>query len=311
MAPPDDRDQQPPVRHAPTLLSTPPAPGPQGLFAGRYTLGRRLREGSSSVYFEATIGDSGERVLLKTLLPGLARDEACRARMRRELAIIRSLQHPCIIPVREVGATAEGVPFAVLDPVEGRSLTEVMAREGVFSMDRLRPILGQVGGALAELHGKGVVHRDLRPDNLLVTDAAAGERAWLIGLELARHFAVLGKATALSAEHTGPITQRGTVLGSPRYMSPEQFMGKDLDARSDIYSLGVSVYELLSGDSPFAAATPWEWATQHITAAPPSLQSRGVQVSPPVEQAIGRAIAKQPEERPASVAEFLALLRAG
>src|SRR6185369_10381989 len=126
----------------------------------------------------------------------------------------------------------------------------------------------QVCGALDEAHMQGIIHRDLKPENIILTDRA-GETDFVKVLD----FGIAARTESADAQKEQKLTQQGMVLGTPPYMSPEQFTGKALDSRSDIYSLGVMAYEMLTGKLPFEADTPWQWATQHMTAAPKPLEA--------------------------------------
>src|SRR5690606_10218044 len=192
--------------------------------------------------------------------------------------------------------------------VAGRSLAAVIEAEKRLAPDRVVKILRQVSGALDEAHGKGIIHRDLKPDNVVLTNRA-GETDFVKVLD----FGIAARSESADAQREQKLTQQGMVLGTPPYMSPEQFTGKALDARSDVYSLGVMAYEMLTGRLPFHADTPWEWATQHMTAAPMPFETAapGASIPRAMQDAVMKALAKDREQRQASARDFFEELSSG
>ena len=266
------------------------------LIGGRYRVVRVIAEGGMGVVYEAEqrMGSSKRRVALKMLHPMLSRDQSLVARFHRECGTVVELEHPNTIRIYDFGSTRDGALYIAMEYVDGRPLSELLA-EGPLSLDRAREVMRQVCGALHEAHEQGIVHRDLKPENILLADRA-GERDFVKVLDfgIAARFDEQGDRTKL--------TQAGMVLGTPPYMSPEQFTGQRLDARSDVYSLGVIAYEMLTGRLPFSVETPWQWAHCHTTEAPAPLQSHpaGAQMPLPVVAAVMRALAKDPSARPES-----------
>jgi serine/threonine-protein kinase len=165
----------------------------------------------------------------------------------------------------------------------------------------------QVCGSLEEAHGHGIVHRDLKPDNVVLTERA-GQKDWVEVLDFG-----IAKRSSEHDPNEAKLTQQGMVLGTPPYMSPEQFTGQPVDVRSDIYALGVMAYEMLTGKLPWEANTAWEWASKHMTEPPTPLdrQPLGPNVPERMRNAIGRALAKNKDERFASVKEFFAAFSGG
>ena len=192
--------------------------------------------------------------------------------------------------------------------VAGRALSDVLLKEGKLSSDRVIQILRQICGALDEAHQLGIVHRDLKPDNIILTPRA-GEQDFVKVLD----FGIAARTESADAAHEQKLTQQGTVLGTPPYMSPEQFTGKPLDRRSDVYSLGVMAYEMLTGKLPFDAETPWQWATQHMTAQPRPFEVAAPQIhiADGMRQAILRSLSKEADQRQAGAGQFFAELSAG
>jgi serine/threonine-protein kinase len=169
-------------------------------------------------------------------------------------------------------------------------------------------IMAQVCGSLEEAHGRGVVHRDLKPDNIILT-TRAGQADFVKVLD----FGIAKRSEAKDSAQEQKLTKQGMVLGTPPYMSPEQFSGKELDARSDIYSLGVMAYEMLTGRLPFEAETAWEWATAHMTAAPYPFESipASAGIPPSMKQAILRSLSKDRNDRQPDVRRFYEDLASG
>ncbi|HEY6560065.1 MAG TPA: serine/threonine-protein kinase [Polyangiaceae bacterium] len=275
------------------------------LVGNRYLIKRVIGEGGMGVVYEAEqrMGSEVRRVAVKTLLPALSRDPVIVSRFYRECGIVSQLEHPNTIKFFDFGETPDGTLYISMEYVRGQPLTELIA-QGPIELERARHILRQVSGALYEAHTMGIVHRDLKPDNI-VLNSRAGEADFVKLLD----FGIAARTTKMSTSET-KLTQQGMVLGTPPYMSPEQLTGEPVDARSDVYSLGVIGYEMLTGRLPFDADTPWQWAQKHMLEAPAPLRSaQGAPVAPAyVEQAVLHALAKKPEERPATALEFYAEL---
>ncbi|MBN1608478.1 MAG: protein kinase [Polyangiaceae bacterium] len=272
------------------------------VIGGRYHITRVLAEGGMGVVYaaEQKMGTHVRDVAVKTLLPELSRDKTTVARFYRECGTVAQLEHPNTIRVYDFGEAPDGSLFIAMEFVHGEPLGAVIERSGALPVARTLHILDQMGGALHEAHELGIVHRDLKPDNVILTERA-GEHDFVKLLD----FGIAARANAGSTHETR-LTQQGIVLGTPPYMSPEQFSGGVLHRQSDIYSLGVIAYEMLSGRLPFAGETPWQWAHQHMAAPPPSLNA---ELPAHVCAAVMRALAKRPEERPASARDFVRQLK--
>jgi serine/threonine-protein kinase len=278
------------------------------VIGGRYKVARLVGEGGmGSVYLaEQQLGTTVRRVALKTLHRHLSADPTLRTRFEREVATVAALEHPNTIQVFDFGTTPEGLLYIVMEFVEGKSLADVLVAERCLDPQRAIKILLQVCGSLAEAHKGGIVHRDLKPDNIMLTERA-GQRDFVKVLDF-------GIAKRGGDEAEGKrLTQQGTVLGTPPYMSPEQFTGKPLDARSDLYSLAIMAYEMVSGELPFHADSPYEWATQHLTVAPRPLAqtARGPAIPLALQTAIERGMSKAPDQRYTDVEAFARALEGG
>lgn len=269
---------------------------------GRYRIAELLGEGGMGrVYLaEQKMGAATRKVAIKTLHPELSGDPQLVARFHRESETVIELSHPNTIQFYDFGELEDRTLFIVMEYIKGESLASVLQR-GPIDAARADKLLIQICGSLHEAHGRGIVHRDLKPENILLTNRG-GQNDFVKVLD----FGIAKRDEAEDASK-GKLTKQGMVLGTPPYMSPEQFSGAGLDARSDIYSLGVMVYEMLSGRLPFEAKTPWEWATKHLTAPPDPLESTpaGAQVSPVKKHAIMRSLAKDREQRQPDVHTFL------
>jgi tRNA A-37 threonylcarbamoyl transferase component Bud32 len=269
---------------------------------GRYHVKRVLGEGGMGIVYEAEqqMGNAVRKVALKTLHAHLSHDPSVSQRFHRECGTIAQLEHPNTIRVYDFGATADGTLYIAMEFVAGKALTAAI-EEGPMDPARVVKIVRQIAGSLDEAHAQGVIHRDLKPDNVVLTQRA-GEKDVVKLLD----FGIAARTESADAQREQKLTQQGMVLGTPPYMSPEQFTGKALDARSDIYSLGVMVYEMLTGRLPFNADTPWQWATEHMTAKPIPFELTPVASKIPEQMraAVLRALSKNKEDRQSSAAQF-------
>jgi serine/threonine-protein kinase len=279
------------------------------LIGGRYRVTSVLGEGGmGKVYVgEQQMGSTVRKVAIKTLHAHLSKDPSVLQRFHRECGTVAQLEHPNTIKFFDFGATQDGTLYIAMEFVAGKPLSDTISR-GALAPERVTKIMRQVCGALDEAHLQGIVHRDLKPDNIILTDRA-GETDFVKVLD----FGIAARRESGDAQKEQKLTQQGMVLGTPPYMSPEQFTGKALDARSDIYSLGVMSYEMLVGKLPFEADTPWQWATQHMSVQPTpfevSAPSRDLPIG--MRQAILKSLSKDREQRQASAREFFAELSGG
>jgi serine/threonine-protein kinase len=280
------------------------------VIGNRYRITGVIGEGGMGVVYvgEQQMGSTIRKVAVKTLHPHLSKDENVLKRFHRECGTVAQLEHPNTIKVYDFGSTPDGTLYIAMEFVAGRALSDVLEKEHKLSGERVTQVLRQVCGALDEAHGLGIVHRDLKPDNIILTQRA-GEQDFVKVLD----FGIAARTESADAAREQKLTQQGTVLGTPPYMSPEQFTGKALDRRSDIYSLGVMAYEMLTGKLPFEADTPWQWATQHMTAQPLPFDvvAPSLNVPAPMKDAILRALSKDREQRQATAGQFISELSQG
>jgi serine/threonine protein kinase len=250
--------------------------------AGRYSIDRELGRGGMGIVYLAREVQLDRPVAIKLLPPDRATDAEVRERFVREARLAAKLSHPNIIPIFAVDE-AEGFVFYVMAYVDGETLGERVRTRGPMPASEATRILREVAWALGHAHGQGVVHRDVKPENIML------ERG--TGRALVTDF---GIAAAIGADE-GPA-----VAGTPEYMSPEQALGGELDARSDLYALGVTGYFLVSGRTPFAGKRAVDVVAQQVASPVPPIASTGVTVPRRLAQLIERCLAKSAAQRPAS-----------
>jgi len=223
-------------------------------------------------------------VALKVLAPELARTLGTR-RFHREIAIAAQLTHPHIAPLHESGQAGQFL-FYTMPYIEGESLGERLRREGPLAVSDAVRITGQLLSALGYAHARGIVHRDVKPENILLS----GEKAVIVDFGIARAISV--------ASSDEPITETGFIVGTVAYSSPEQASGdREIDGRSDIYSLGCVMYEMLAGEPPFNGPSPQAILARHMVAALPNIRVLRRDVPAELVAILGRAMAKAPKDR--------------
>jgi serine/threonine-protein kinase len=270
-------------------------PGPNVL-NGRYELHRRLGRGGMAEVFLARDLLLDRPVAVKMLFPEFARDASFVERFRREATAAANLNHPNIVGVFDWGE-AQDTYFIVMEYIEGRSLSEILSAEGPLHPDRVADIGSDVAAALGFAHRNGVVHRDVKPGNVMVTPT---------GLVKVADF---GIARAITASNDEDLTQVGTVMGTAAYFSPEQARGESVDPRSDIYSLGCVLYELVVGRAPFAGDSPVAIAYKHVHESPVPPRHHNIELPQALEAIILKCLAKNPVNRYPSAEDLRADLR--
>jgi serine/threonine protein kinase len=274
------------------------------LLGGKYRVLSKLGEGGMGTVFLAHHETIDRQVAVKVLLSSLVGDAVAMHRFEREARTISRMRHPNTVTIFDFGQTPDRDLYIVMEHLTGETVGDVLRREGRLEPLRATRIIRQVCASLREAHALGVIHRDLKPDNIFLTHI--GEEPDFVKV------LDFGLAKLSDNEQTSRITQQGKVFGTPLYMSPEQASGGPLDHRSDIYALGVLLYEMLCGATPFAADTVLALLLKHIQEAPPRLSvvRPELGVDPRLEAAVMRALEKDPAQRPQSVGEFARALDA-
>jgi serine/threonine-protein kinase len=286
-----------------------PPPDPligREILNGEFQLLEKIGTGGMGSVYRANQTAMNRLVAVKLLHPKLANRKDLVSRFRREAKAMSHLSHPNTVKVLLYGELEDGSLYIVMEYLEGKNLNQTVRAEGPMPFERALPILIQVCGALEEAHRAGIVHRDLKPENIFLCNQG-GLRDFAKVLDFG-----LAKVTEREMRPGSIIlTQEGMVFGTPEFMSPEQAQGRTLTPASDIYSLAVILYELLTGKLPFDARTPIEFLQLHVTAKPIPLDERvqGKTFPPGLGEVIARALLKKPEDRYQSAAEFAAALK--
>jgi hypothetical protein len=275
------------------------------LIAGRYRLIELLGEGAMGAVYRARHEGLQRDVAMKFLQDELAGNEEIAARFAREAVAAARLQHRNVIAVYDSGADAQGRCFLAMEYVAAESLRALIERVGAVPPARALAIAEQVAAALDHAHALGIVHRDVKPENVLVLDVEGVETVKVIDFGIAKVFQPDGPSSP-------GLTRTGIVLGTPEYMAPEQAAGAAVDHRADIYALAVVTYELLVGARPFDSDDVMALLMAHLSATPPTMSARRPDLgfSPAVDDVMARALAKVPADRPQRASEFVAQLAA-
>jgi eukaryotic-like serine/threonine-protein kinase len=283
---------------------------------GRYKIESVLGRGGMGVVYRALHVHLDSRVAVKVLHPELVSNQSAIERFRREARAAGRIQHPNAIQVTDFGVSGQGVVYLVMELVQGETLRDLLRREKRLDPERAIAMMRQVCAAVDAAHQSGVIHRDLKPDNIVVQEASQtstlGQEAEVVkvldfGIAKLREKETPGEAqtpgeTPSRFEQT--LTEAGMLIGTPQYMSPEQCRAKKLDNRSDIYSLGVILYEMLTGQIPFTGETPIEVVLKHIKEAPRPVTAINPDIPWALEEVVMKALEKDPDLRQASAAEL-------
>ena len=262
---------------------------------GRYLIDRQVGIGGMGTVFSATDERLGRRVAVKLLKEELASDPRFIERFRREARAAAALSHPNVAGVFDYGEE-NGRPFIVMELIDGRDLSRVMRDEGPLGVERTRHIAGQIALALGHAHSAGLIHRDVKPHNVIVMD---DDRVKVTDFGIAR---ATGEST---------LTATGTIMGTAQYLSPEQASGETPGPPSDVYSLGIVLYEMLTGAVPFTGDSPVSVALRHVRDEVPAPSAIDPTIPPELDELVARSTAKQPEDRFADGNAFASALSVG
>jgi hypothetical protein len=260
----------------------------------KYYLESKLGFGGMGTVYRAGRLLIGDRVAVKVLHPDQMADPQAVERFRREAQTAARLKHPNVVTVYDFGVSREGLNYQVMELAEGESLRRLVERHGRLAETAAAEIIRQVCAALDEAHRQGIVHRDIKPENILVQIIPGGLQVKLLDFGIA----------ALRDVKAGRLTRTGAVAGTPHYMSPEQCLGEELDGRSDIYSLGIVLFEMLTGVVPFDSPTTTAIVVKHVNDPPPPPRTLNPKISPAVESVALRALEKRRDARPQTAGEM-------
>jgi serine/threonine protein kinase len=278
---------------------------PGTLVRGKYRIISKVGQGGMGAVYKALHVAFDESRALKVISRELMTDELFVKRFKHEAVITRKLQHPNAVRVDDIDEAEDGRPFIVMEYIEGQSLKKLIQEHGALPVPRVCSIVKQVAAALEAAHGLGLVHRDIKPDNIVLIEAPEGEQAKVLDFGIAK------LKEGRKGDTAGmTLTGTGVVIGTPQYMSPEQAMGKrgdQLDGRSDLYSLGVVMYQMLTGDLPFKADTTMEMLLAHLQKPPTPFHvlRPELQIGEAVASLVMKTLEKDRELRPATARAFI------
>lgn len=275
--------------------------GPGTVLGGRYQLIQKIGAGGMGEVYEAEHAYVRRRVAVKILRHSIAADPDAVARLQREAHTTSTLGHPNIVDCFDFGYADDGQVYLVMEWLAGENLEQRLLREPV-DLESALEIISQTAAALAEAHAHGIVHRDLKPANLFLTVDRAG--ALLVK--------VVDFGIAKLVDTPANLSGANLLVGTPNYMAPEQALGETVDGRTDVYGLGVILYELVTGAAPFQAESPLIVIHHHTStiAVPPSMRAPDRCIAPEIDALVMRCLAKRPADRFASMSELIAAVGA-
>jgi serine/threonine-protein kinase len=273
---------------------------------GKFVITDVLGEGAMGIVYRGFDGATLDEVAIKVLQPSLAQHDELVARFHREAAATRRVDHEGTVRVLGRGSDG-GVHYLVMELLHGRSLGAVLAEARHLPEGRAARIVVQLCGALAVAHARGVVHRDIKPDNIMILPDIdhLGERVKLLDFGVAKRVAA-ADARVEDSFNSGDETRHGALIGTPEYMAPEQCMGREVDQRTDVYACGVLLYRMLTGEVPFdgTGAHPFELCQRHIAEDPRPPREIAPWIGAPMEAVVLKAMSKSPDARHQSAGEL-------
>ena len=270
--------------------------------ADKYRIEELISEGGMGAVYRGTHVLMDKTVAVKVLRPSLAADDTIVARFSREAKAASRIAHPHALSVTDFGESENGVVFLVMEYLSGKTLKNEIRSVGPMPLSRIVEIIRQVGSALDAAHAEGVIHRDLKSDNIMLVNSNGADWAKVLDFGIAKIRERVGS-------YDPGITAPNLIVGTPQYMSPEQCsQSSELDSRSDIYSLGVILYEMLIGHVPFTGESPTAIMMKHLQQAPPSVLEERDDLPASVARVVAKALAKRPEDRYQSAGELVEAL---
>ncbi|MFQ3535516.1 MAG: protein kinase [Aggregatilineales bacterium] len=266
-----------------------------GQTLGQYHVTVLLGKGGMAAVYRARQASVNRDVAIKVIKPDLVESEEFKVRFSREAQVIAALSHPHILKVFDYGQHGD-VVYLVMELLNGGSLADLLRKGGRLPLTEVTRLLEQIGGALDYAHRRAIVHRDLKPQNVLLDEEG---NAFLTDFGIAK---LLGE--------TSGLTQSGTAMGTPAYMSPEQWRGQNVDGRADIYALGVMLYEMLAGRVPFMGDTPYSMMHMHVFEALPSIRMARPDLPEAVQGVLAKSMAKDRDERFSTAGEMVNVFKA-
>jgi serine/threonine-protein kinase len=272
------------------------------VFLGRYEVVRQLGEGGMGKVYLARQLDLNRPVVLKVMHEHIAADPHFQQRFQREMLLMARFQHPYAVTLYDAAVNAEEGHCIIMEYVRGETLASILQRNHHLTPYRVGRLLGQLCEVLQEAHAQGIIHRDLTPSNLMVLDADTPyEKIKVMDFGLAK---LISARSLRQMGDSKPRSSNEYIIGTPAYMSPEQARGEETDHRGDLYSVGVILYELLTGRLPFQGLSTMDMLLAHALDQPPSMRESEVWVPPSIERVVMQCLEKQPDKRPASAREL-------
>jgi eukaryotic-like serine/threonine-protein kinase len=271
---------------------------PGSILAGRYKVLSEIGRGKLGIVYKVQHAVLDRPVAVKVLFEEVKATDTAFLRFQREAETASSLNHPCVVKIFDFGIAEGRFPFLVMDYVEGKVLGNLLREQIKLSREKALPIFVQICDGMAHAHENGIIHRDLKPDNIfLVQKGVQHEFVQIVDF---------GIAKKLNDPKKRKLTAEGQVLGTPAFMSPEQIMGKDLDARSDIYSLGCLMYHVLTGRLPFPGANATEVMAHHLEQEPMNFSEAcpGLRLPVGLQYVLRKSMKKEAKERHESMLQL-------